>query len=319
MKAYYEIPRAPFPWFGGKNRAAGLIWDRFGNVPNYVEPFAGSLAVLLARPHQPKTETVNDLDCYLSNFWRAVKADPQKVADYADWPVNEADMLARHKWLLCQAGFRDRLRTEPEYFDARIAGWWVWGINIWIGAGWCIQEAEQLPHLGNPGTGMERVDTIHIWFQSLSRRLRDVRICCGQWDRVLGESVTVKHGLTAVLLDPPYSGEQGYAATNVDVTPEVRTWAVANGDHPLLRIALCGYRDDYQMPNGWERVAWKQRKGYQKVRDGTHSGHDERIWFSPHCIRPGLFRADETQRCDQEIAEAEQLLLAGHPDVEGNV
>ena len=36
--------KAPFPWFGGKSRAASIIWQRFGNVRNYVEPFAGSLA-----------------------------------------------------------------------------------------------------------------------------------------------------------------------------------------------------------------------------------------------------------------------------------
>jgi DNA adenine methylase len=53
--------RAPFPWFGGKSRVAPLVWERFGNVPNYVEPFFGSGAVLLGRPHPPKTETVNDL------------------------------------------------------------------------------------------------------------------------------------------------------------------------------------------------------------------------------------------------------------------
>ena len=41
--------KAPFPWFGGKSRAAHLIWPRFGKVGNYVEPFAGSLSVLLAR------------------------------------------------------------------------------------------------------------------------------------------------------------------------------------------------------------------------------------------------------------------------------
>ena len=40
-------PKAPFPWFGGKSRVAHIVWDRFGNVPNYVEPFFGSGAVLL--------------------------------------------------------------------------------------------------------------------------------------------------------------------------------------------------------------------------------------------------------------------------------
>ena len=31
---------APFTWFGGKRKAAPLIWERFGDVANYVEPFA---------------------------------------------------------------------------------------------------------------------------------------------------------------------------------------------------------------------------------------------------------------------------------------
>jgi hypothetical protein len=34
--------RAPFPWFGGKSRVADLVWDRFGDPRNYVEPFCGS-------------------------------------------------------------------------------------------------------------------------------------------------------------------------------------------------------------------------------------------------------------------------------------
>jgi hypothetical protein len=55
----------------------GSVWERFGNVPNYVEPFAGSLAVLLARPTPPRVETVNDKDCYLANFWRALQHDPE--------------------------------------------------------------------------------------------------------------------------------------------------------------------------------------------------------------------------------------------------
>ena len=55
--------RAPFPWFGGKSRVAHIVWSHFGDVRNYVEPFAGSLAVLLGRPTEPKIETVNDLDC----------------------------------------------------------------------------------------------------------------------------------------------------------------------------------------------------------------------------------------------------------------
>lgn len=131
--------KAPFPWFGGKSRVADFVWPRFGDVVNYVEPFFGSGAVLLARPHDPVNETVNDKDCYLANFWRALQAAPAEVTKYADWPVNEADLHARHLWLVNQAAFQERMKSDPDYYDAKIAGWWVWGISQWIGSGWCTR------------------------------------------------------------------------------------------------------------------------------------------------------------------------------------
>ena len=166
---------SPFPWFGGKSNVAPLVWDRFGDVKNYVEPFFGSGAVLLGRPSDPSTETINDLDCMVANFWRALQADPEAVACAADWPVNECDQHARHLWLCSQEEFRERMKTDPEYYDAKIAGWWVWGQCIWIGSGWCSVQLphlgnagnrqlphlgnagnRQLPHLGNAGTGLNR-------------------------------------------------------------------------------------------------------------------------------------------------------------------
>jgi hypothetical protein len=46
--------RAPFPWAGGKSKCADVVWRGLGHdVVNYVEPFAGSLAVLLGRPNGP--------------------------------------------------------------------------------------------------------------------------------------------------------------------------------------------------------------------------------------------------------------------------
>jgi DNA adenine methylase len=76
---------APFPYFGGKRRVAAEVWARFGDVENYCEPFFGSGAVLLARPHGPsrgehRIETVNDADRFLANFWRALKHEPEAVA-----------------------------------------------------------------------------------------------------------------------------------------------------------------------------------------------------------------------------------------------
>jgi len=144
--------KAPFPWAGGKSKVADLVWERLGNVDNYVEPFAGSLAVLLRRPADHfaggyRVETCNDADGFICNFWRAVRADPDKVAEYADWPVLEADLHARHKWLMRSEfakDWREKMATDPDHFDAKIAGWWCWGLCCWIGSGWC-SNAEETP------------------------------------------------------------------------------------------------------------------------------------------------------------------------------
>ena len=48
-----DVNKAPFPWFGGKKHAAPHVWSALGDVDHYVEPFAGSLAVLLQRPFKP--------------------------------------------------------------------------------------------------------------------------------------------------------------------------------------------------------------------------------------------------------------------------
>jgi hypothetical protein len=82
--------------------------------------FFGSGAVLLQRPHHPGIKTVNDKDALLANFWRAIEADPTAVAHYADWPVNEVDLHARHQWLVDQRTDVERLIVDPEWYDPKM-------------------------------------------------------------------------------------------------------------------------------------------------------------------------------------------------------
>ena len=116
-----------------------------GNPTVYVEPFAGSLACLLARPEgSGQREIVCDLDGGISNFWRAVTADPDAVAAWADYPTFHADLTARHKWL--RAWFAEHtaeLSNDPHFYCAKVAGWWVWGISLWIGGGWCNATSDR--------------------------------------------------------------------------------------------------------------------------------------------------------------------------------
>jgi hypothetical protein len=352
--------KAPFPYFGGKSKVGPLIWDRFGRVANYVEPFFGSGAVLLGCPEPGHTETVNDADGLLSNFWRALRADPDAVAYHADYPVNEIDLHSRHRWLVKQRADVERLLDDPDYFDAKVAGWWVWGISQWIGSGWCAGRASvkmpslrapnygngsggqgvhadrlhtksfgQLPHVGNAGRGGHRAPAksygqlpsigatgfgesgekgVHLqsnlqsYFHALAARLRRVRVTCGDFERVLGPSVTWRHGVSAIMLDPPYFlGDRAavYATEDGSAAQRARKWAIENGNNPMLRIALCGY--SLEMPETWVCHRWKAAGGYgsQGEGRGRENASKEEIWFSPHCIHktPLELWADE-----QEIA-----------------
>lgn len=368
-----ETLHAPFPWFGGKRRVAHLVWERFGNVQSYNEPFAGSLAVLLGRPHAPRVETVNDLDCYLANFWRALQADPDGVAFYADSPVNEADLHARHRWLVERARpHAERVMYEPDFYDVKIAGWWVWGQCLWIGSGWCqvtaterrTEQAPKRPKLRERGTDgvpylrfernpqgtahqrrrptltndqgvivqrrwqgggrgggsgvhaptltrqMPRIsaeggsisgvtsetylsddlrsDGLYDYLEQLARRLRRVRVCCGDWRRILTPSVTTYIGVTGVFLDPPYAHDLRERCYSEDhnVSADVRAWALEHGDDPKMRIALCGYEGEHEMPATWACVSWRAHGGYSRTGRGKANRDRERIWFSPHCLTP---------------------------------
>ena len=309
---------APFPWFGGKSRAAELIWSRFGaGIGNYVEPFLGSAAVWLNRPVGfDGWAALNDKDANVSNFWRAMQADPEAVAAAADWPVSEADLHARHLWLVTHGRrLAERLMADPDHFDARAAGWWAWGACAWIGGGWCAGDGpwhaqpddEGVPvfTLGNGGKGVSRrlpqigasnrgvhkklpnlnnnrrvwlVD----WFQRLAERLKGARVTCGDWERVCTVNTLTRNGVCGVLLDPPYSTtEPVYANDGREISATVREWCLANGDNRQLRIALCGHVGEHELP-GWECVTWHAKGGYQGAEDR------ERIWFSPACLQSQL-------------------------------
>ena len=330
---------APFPYFGGKSGAARTVWGAFGKVDNYVEPFAGSAAMLLCAPDEKRVETINDADGFVANFWRAIAHDPEAVAYHADWPCNEIDLFARHGWLVNRG---ERLKwslEDPDFYDAKIAGWWAWGSCNWIGSGWCQgvgpwvsngarlrklprgtdNNAEgtwaqsphlsagqginrqlphlsagrginrQLPHLGDAGQDAPRTAFILDWFQRLHARMRDVRVTCGDWGRVVKDSVTTRHGLTAIFLDPPYTkGEMDYAAGGVgtDLPLQVQAWCAENGHDNDLRIVLCGHAGEHDalLSKGWHTRTWTARKGYALTSEAVQNSKDETLWCSPHCI-----------------------------------
>lgn len=294
---------APFPWFGGKRDVAADVWAALGDVAHYVEPFFGSGAVLLQRPHAARFETVNDLDGMVSYFWRATKADPEAVAGHADWPCSEADLHARHVWLVGErVRMTERLMGDVDWFDAKAAGWWLWGACNWIGSGWCsgrgpwisvggeLVDSRQLPRLSS-AQGVNRKLFILHWITSLHDRMRDVRIACGDWSRVTGPAVRDAGGGTCgIFLDPPYSQAEraDVYAMESSAAADVSRWCAEQGGDPALRIVLAGYageHDDLERL-GWKVKSWKARGGYgsQGEGRGRNNSRRERLWLSPHCM-----------------------------------
>jgi hypothetical protein len=70
----------------------------------------------------------------------------------------------------------------------------------------------------------------------------------------------------------------------------VREWCLENGGDNRLRIALCGYEGEHEMPRSWRCVAYSATKAYGTtgaVGSGVGNDanrHKERIWFSPGCL-----------------------------------
>jgi len=70
--------KPPFAYYGGKTTLAPRIAELLPAHDHYVEPFAGSLAVLLAK-EPVGWETVNDLDGDLVNFWKVLRDQPEEL------------------------------------------------------------------------------------------------------------------------------------------------------------------------------------------------------------------------------------------------
>lgn len=309
--------KAPFPYFGGKGRAAPIVWDALGDVGGYVEPFAGSAAVLLARPRFEgrRVETINDADGWLVNAWRSIKLRPDEVAHHAFGPVTEIDYHARLAWLQERRtdGLVSWLEGDPEVCDAKAAGWWLyvcacgigdpWGPGPWRVVDGRLTDVRKLPHLGDAGQGVNRElphlgdagqgeQRLAAYMQTLAARLERVRITAGDWRRVLKPSVvraTAGNPTIGVFLDPPYSVSGDlYAATNTSddhatISAQVREWCATAPDS--MRIVLAGYDDEHDelIGRGWTCEAGRSGggAGYSTNAD---NGKRERLWLSPACL-----------------------------------
>lgn len=76
-----------FAWPGGKSWAAKYVLPRIPKHRCYGEPFAGGLAMLLAK-EPSEIEVVNDINSELVNFYRCVQYHLDELIKEIQWTLN---------------------------------------------------------------------------------------------------------------------------------------------------------------------------------------------------------------------------------------
>lgn len=315
--------KAPFPYFGGKSKIAHKVWEKLGQPAHYMEPFFGSGAVLLARPgwssDSDYTETICDKDGFVANVWRSIKYAPDKVAEWCDWPVNHADLIARKGYLIRNERYLiDNLTDDPEWYDYKLAGYWIWGASCWIGSSAITSRknvpgidntgkgvhkktyhklgmrAGQIPFLGNRGQGVVKPN-FHIYktMRLLADRLRRVRVVCGDWTRICGGNWQHRNWKTVgIFFDPPYcSGgiaRKLYRYEDKGVSEKVMQWCIKRSENKKYKIVVAGYEeyDNLVKKHGWTVIKWKTNGGMTnlgKNKERKKNRHRERLYCSPSC------------------------------------
>jgi DNA adenine methylase len=122
--------KSPIQYFGAKQQIAEKLVALMPAHLGYIEPYAGSLSVLLAKAPS-KIEIVNDLDGRLMTFWRVLRETPEQLIRAAELtPHSRAELeraaaldgdtdleIARQVWvLLTQGRSRTMKRTGWRFY-----------------------------------------------------------------------------------------------------------------------------------------------------------------------------------------------------------
>lgn len=266
--------RPPVPYYGGKIRIADQIVAMMPPHLHYVEPFAGSLSVLLAKPPSPH-ETVNDLDDVLVTFWRVLRERPAELA--------RACMLTPHSRAEFDAARRldaqDELELARQVFVALTQG----RSSRLRRAGWRHYIDPAGCSVGMPGYLAGYVDRMAPAVERLQRVTLEHRPAA---------EIIAKYGTepTALLyVDPPYLG-----STRAN-DRSYRVEMISDAEHQDLAESLLACRaavmlSGYPSPlydelyAGWDRAEILTATG----QGGAWDARTEVVWSNRPLRQPDL-------------------------------
>lgn len=256
--------KPPFAYYGGKTNLASVIAGLLPEHTHYVEPFAGSLAVLLAKPPS-KMETVNDLDGDVMAFWRTLRDRPDDLARVCSLtPHSRAELAAA--------------RRDDDQPDELEQARRVWVMLSQARTGTTRRSTGWRHHgdAANSGASMPQyLDAYVDRMLPAAARIRHVSLECRPADELI--TAYGKHPGVLLYLDPPYMGDTravnyGHEMHHPDEHAallhqalDCRAAVVISGyAHPLYEERLTGW-DRHEMTAG-------------TAQGGTYSTRTEVLW-----------------------------------------
>lgn len=231
----HDLNAAPYrtkpaiTWPGGKSRLLNEILPHIPEHKTYVEPFAGGLAVLLAKTRSPH-EVLNDLNGELVNFYRCVRFHHDVLLTELEFVLNSRQEFFDFR---AQPGLTDLQRAARWFFRNRTC----FGGSNMDSFGSCASGG------GAQNSRAARLEAI----RALNLRLDRVSIENLDWQRCLE---LYDRPYTFFFIDSPYTEcDAGmYAAwTNTDVqrlrdrVGQLRgSWMVTLNDTPAIRSIFEG-------------------------------------------------------------------------------
>lgn len=268
--------KPPIGYFGSKVRVAPQIVDMLPAHDGYIEPYCGSLTVLLAKA-PTGFEVVNDLDRHLMLFWRVLRdrldeleaacaVTPHSRAEYqASWPIPEDVTdeveIARRVWVKLTQGRGGALRST----------------------GWRFHEAPEGGTSTMPRTLRSYLDRM----PPVARRLAQVTLeCRPALDVIAGYG---RCPTNLLYIDPPYLADtRGAAAYRFEMGDEDRHRQLADALHACeAAVVVSGYPSslyDEDLYAGWDRFEMTAGTG-QCVGKG-YQERTEVLWSNRPLRRP---------------------------------
>lgn len=260
--------KPPFPYYGSKTRVADKIVALLPAHRIYLEPYAGSAAVLLAKPRAPH-EIINDRDGNVVAFYRAMREQPEALRR-----ALELTPYSREEYALCAEPTDDPLERARRFVVRTAQS--VNASGNGGSSGWALSTSRNQSRPGTFAGAVDRLDAI-------AERLR--RVAIEQQDALALIERWAGHGDAVIYADPPYlartrrtTGASAYRFDQADEAHHARLLALLGP--ASAAVVLSGYASDLYATalEGWHRVEVPISKPSANRRGQAATSGVEVLW-----------------------------------------